>query len=67
MTTLTRRQSEVCGYLCRGWSNKEIGAHLNLSFRTVEWHREEIFKKYRVHNAVELVREIYHLTDEVSA
>ena len=66
MIGLTHRQREVCGYLCRGWSNKQIAEHMELSIRTVESHRLIIFKKHRARNAVELVREVYHL-DEVPA
>ena len=67
MTPLTRREREVCGYLCLGWSNEQIGTKLQISRRTVEDHRHHIFKKYAVHNAVELVREVYQLADEVPA
>jgi len=65
MNRLTRREIEVCGYLCRGFSNEEISIKLGISKRTAEDHRHHIFKKFRVRNAVQLVREVYHLPDEV--
>jgi len=67
MTRLTRREIEVCGYLCRGWNNEEIGRKLGISKRTAEDHRHHIFKKFAVRNAVQLVREVYQLPDEVPA
>lgn len=63
MTTLTRRQQEVCTYLCRGWSNKELATHMDISVRTVETHREEIFKKYGARNMVEVVRKVYGIEE----
>ena len=65
MTGLTNRQRQVCRYLCLGWSNRDIAAKLDLSHRTIETHREVIFKKFKVRNVVELVREVYHIADEV--
>jgi DNA-binding NarL/FixJ family response regulator len=35
---LTERQLEVLRWLCRGWSNKEIARHLNISENTVKNH-----------------------------
>lgn len=60
---MTRREREVCNLLCKGWENKEIATRLGISPRTVEDHRLNIFKKYRVRNVVELVREIYHIEE----
>lgn len=67
MTTLTRREIEVCRYVCRGWNNKQIGDVLGISHRTAEDHRYHIYVKFKVHNAVELIREVYQLPDEVPA
>lgn len=53
---LTPRQALVCGLVIGGLSAKEIAAEIGISPRTVEYHREEIYKKYGVRNAVELVR-----------
>jgi two-component system, LuxR family, response regulator FixJ len=67
MTRLTARERQVCVFLCKGWENKEIAAKLGISPRTVEDHRIHIFKKYRVRNAVELVRAVYDIPDEAVA
>lgn len=53
---LTEKQKDVCDLLAMGLSNKEISSRLGISPRTVEDHRIEVFRKYGVRNAVELVR-----------
>lgn len=53
---LTQKQQSVCDLIELGLSNKEISTRLGISHRTVEAHRVEIFRKYGVRNAVELVR-----------
>lgn len=53
---LTQKQQGVCDLIELGLSNKEISTRLGISHRTVEAHRVEIFRKYGVRNAVQLVR-----------
>lgn len=64
METLTHRERQVANLLTIGWSNKSIGMSLGISPRTVEDHRHLIMKKCGVHNAVELTRLVYGITDE---
>ncbi|HTX51193.1 MAG TPA: helix-turn-helix transcriptional regulator [Caulobacteraceae bacterium] len=45
---LTRREGEVLAWICRGKSNGEIAAILEISRRTVEKHAERIFPKLGV-------------------
>lgn len=59
---LTPKQTAVCELVAKGWSNKEIALKLNVSRRTVEDHRAEIYDKMGVRNAVELVRKILGAT-----
>jgi DNA-binding CsgD family transcriptional regulator len=54
---LTRREEEVLGGVMRSLSNKEIGAALNLSERTVKFHVSSLLAKFRVRGRMELVRE----------
>lgn len=54
--TLSRRQSEILCLLSKGYTNKEIGARLFISKRTVEGHRRNIMNKLNVKNTVEMVR-----------
>lgn len=61
MTTLSKRQQDVCDYVVMGWGSKEIAHQLGISKRTVEDHRAAIYRKMGVRNVVELVRKV--LTD----
>ena len=51
---LTAREHEIATLVVGGSSNKEIARDLEISPRTVEVHRSNIFKKLDVRNAVEL-------------
>lgn len=63
MNEITARERQIIGYLCKGWENKEIAKELRISPRTVEDHRTNIFRKTGVRNLVELVRQVYGLTE----
>lgn len=58
MTTLSKRQQDVCDYVVMGWGSKEIARQLGISHRTVETHREIIYRKMGVRSVVELVRKV---------
>ena len=47
-STLSPRECEVLTLLASGFSNKEIGAKLNISHRTVQHHVEHIYGKISV-------------------
>jgi DNA-binding NarL/FixJ family response regulator len=64
MTPLTARERQIRGYLCKGWSNKEIAIKLGISPRTVEDHRCNILKKYHARNLIEVMIAIYDIPDE---
>ena len=51
---LTERQREVLQLIAEGRSNKEVAAILNVSVKTVEFHRGRIMTKLGVHTAAEL-------------
>jgi len=53
---LTSRELEVLRYLADGQSNKEIGAMLQISARTVETHRARLMRKLDLHSMNQLVR-----------
>lgn len=50
---LTRRETEILEYLCKGMSYKSIAEECFISQRTVNTHIENIYRKLNVHNAVE--------------
>ena len=45
---LTRREAEVLLWLARGKSNRDIGQILDVSYRTVDKHLEQIYPKLGV-------------------
>ena len=47
---LSRREQEILGWLCRGKSNMDIGAALDISPHTVKNHLQRIFRKIGVSN-----------------
>jgi len=53
---LTSREREVIRLLSEGKSNKEIGAQLNISVKTVETHRSATMRKLGFKSITELVR-----------
>jgi DNA-binding NarL/FixJ family response regulator len=53
---LTKRETEVLGYIARGLTNKEIADKLCLSFRTINTHRTNIMQKLDIHETAGLVR-----------
>ncbi len=52
---LTPREKEIVKLLCSGKTTSEISEHLFISYKTVETHRTNIFKKAGVHNIAELI------------
>ena len=53
---LTPRESDILAALGRGESSKQIAARLNLSFRTVEAHRQNIKRKLGIEGQAELIK-----------
>lgn len=53
---LTYREREIMQLLAEGRTNKEVGASLRISIRTVESHRESIMSKLRLRTISDLVR-----------
>ena len=45
---LTEREKQIVRFIAEGRSSKEIGASLNISLKTVEFHREAIMAKLGV-------------------
>ena len=53
--SLTPREMDVLKLAARGYTNKAIGAHLNVSDRTVQGHLANIFGKLHVTTRTEAV------------
>ena len=53
---LTVREEEIMTLLAEGHPIQEIAANLNISRKTVENHRANIYSKLDIHSSIELVR-----------
>jgi DNA-binding NarL/FixJ family response regulator len=53
---LTARQREVLQLVAGGHSTKEIAAQLNISPRTVEFHKAQLMEQLDLHTTVDLVK-----------
>ena len=53
---LTPREREIVQLLCEGKGNKQVGALLGISIKTVETHRAAIMRKLRLDSFADLVR-----------
>lgn len=52
---LTKSEYKVIHLLEKGYSNKKISIHLNISENTVKYHLKNIYKKLKVKNRLEAV------------
>ena len=57
---LTEREKEVMQYVCKGYTNKEIGKIIFVSASTVKKHMQSILEKLNVKNRAEAVYEMMH-------
>jgi two-component system invasion response regulator UvrY len=55
INSLSQREIEIMRQIKKGFSSKEIANELNISVKTVEVHRYNIFKKLNVKNSASLV------------
>lgn len=53
---LSLREIEIIKFIRSGFSSREIAANLNISVRTVETHRQNIFKKLKLKNIQSLIK-----------
>ena len=60
---LTQREKEIVALLAIGLSSKEAAAKLDISTRTIETHRLNIYRKLRLSNIADLVR--YAIREDV--
>lgn len=60
---LSAREREVLGLIVSGLTNKDIGRALDLSPRTVETHRANLFAKLQAESLAQLIRQYAGLVD----
>lgn len=51
---LTEREVEVLYHICKGKTNKEIADSLQITVRTVDFHRKNLYEKTQTRNAAAL-------------
>jgi DNA-binding NarL/FixJ family response regulator len=56
-TTLSPRQREVLQLVAEGKSNKEIASTINVTVKTIEFHKARISKELGVHTTAELTKQ----------
>jgi len=56
LSVLSERETEVLKLIAQGFTNKEIGAQINLSHRTVDVHRSNLMRKLEISKVTGLVR-----------
>lgn len=61
--TLSEREREVLGMIVAGLTNKEIGRALDLSPRTVETHRANLFAKLGAASLAQVIRQYADLVE----
>ena len=58
---LSSKERSVLGLVAEGMSSKEVAGRLNLSLKTVEYHRTQMMQKLGVTNVVYLTRQALRL------
>lgn len=53
-TELPQRQTEVCYWLARGWSHRQIAEHCGISINTAIYHSRQIYMQFNASNRKEL-------------
>ena len=61
---LSDREREVLGFIIAGLTNKEIGRALDVSPRTVETHRANLFAKLEAESLAQVIRQYATLVEE---
>lgn len=56
LAELTARQQEVLQLIVDGFSAKDIAWKLNISHRTVEFHKAQLMQQLNLHSTVELIK-----------
>ena len=65
LALLTRRERQVLQLTAKGFTDKEIGSELNISSRTSQIHRGNMFRKLRVTRSAAAARMLIEAELEV--
>ena len=61
---LTPQELQIALHVARGMTNREIGAALFLSHKTIEFHLGRIYRKLKLHSRAELIRRFAREAEE---
>lgn len=56
VSAITQREAEVLRLIAIGHSNKEVGAQLDISVKTVEVHKANAMRKLNLRGRIDVVR-----------
>lgn len=55
-SNITKRESEILNLILDGHKNKKIAKNLSIAERTVEFHKQNLYMKLEVNNAIDLYK-----------
>jgi DNA-binding CsgD family transcriptional regulator len=61
---LTPQELQISLHVARGMTNREVGAALFLSHKTIEFHLGRIYRKLKMHSRAELIRRFARQAEE---
>ena len=61
---LTPQELQIALHVARGMTNREVGAALFLSHKTIEFHLGRIYRKLKMHSRAELIRRYARQAEE---
>jgi DNA-binding CsgD family transcriptional regulator len=64
---LTPQELQIALHVARGMTNREAGAALFLSHKTIEFHLGRIYRKLKMHSRAELIRRFARAAEEAEA
>jgi DNA-binding NarL/FixJ family response regulator len=64
---LTPQELQIALHVARGMTNREVGAALFLSHKTIEFHLGRIYRKLKMHSRAELIRRFAREAEEAEA
>jgi DNA-binding CsgD family transcriptional regulator len=63
---LTPQELQIALHVARGMTNREVGAALFLSHKTIEFHLGRIYRKLKMHSRAELIRRFAREAEEAA-
>jgi DNA-binding CsgD family transcriptional regulator len=64
---LTPQELQIALHVARGMTNREVGAALFLSHKTIEFHLGRIYRKLKMHSRAELIRRFARAAEDAEA